>query len=138
MNKKQKRFIQWLLTPTGERQPKTQEELAGELNCRPSTLKRWFNLPEFKQALEAEIQYQVELQVAGTYQVLIQKAMDGDFRSIKELLNKKDPYPPPTAKDASQEGYEGPFTYEEYQQARKNIKEWEDREFGQDDRTDLD
>ena len=132
MNKKQKRFIQWLLTPVEGRHPESQEELAKELNCRPSTLRRWFNTPAFKRAIDEEILYQIEVKKASTYQALIQKAMEGDFRSIQALIDMQGSTPTPENGKLDSEERDGPFTYEEYRQALKNIEEWERREFGED------
>lgn len=135
MNRKQKRFMQWVLTQDGEREPETLQELADEFNCRPSTLKRWYNQVEFKKALESEIRYRVELQFIRTFQVQIQKAISEGFKSLMALDKTKIPDLNSKNNDDNQKGNQGPFTYEEYQQARKNIKEWEEREFGQEDKT---
>ncbi len=130
MNTKQRKYIQWLLTPLDERQPQTEEELASMLKCRLSTLRRWFNQPEFQQALDQEIHHRMDLQKGLAYHVLVQKALEGDFRSIKILMEIIGQYPvSPKTAQSSQPGVQ-PFTIEEYKEALKNVKEWEQQEFG--------
>ena len=129
MHKKQKRFIQWLLTPACEKHPETLKKLSAELNCRPSTLIGWFNQPEFILMLQGIIRYQVLLQIANADQALFQTAMERDIRSIQARVNIQDPNPPSTNTDTCTKKDLLVFTPEEIQQARKNIKEWEEREF---------
>jgi hypothetical protein len=131
MTPKQKQYLQWLLAPINERKPKTEEELASVLRCQAATLKRWCLLPEFQEALDEEIQYRLVSQKWAIYQVLAQKALEGDFRSIRMFLEFTGDYPVP--QDSAQQGEDLPeirFTLEDYARAAKRVREWEQMEFG--------
>lgn len=130
MNHKQKKFIQWLVTPVDSREPKSEDDLAKVLNCRPSTLRHWFNQPEFQAALNLEIRHQMDLQKGATFQTLLQKALQGDFRSIKTILEFLGQYPVPKDGLALSDQGTMPFTLEEYTEALKLVREWEEQEFG--------
>jgi hypothetical protein len=49
-----KRIIAWLLTPRDERDPRTQAELARELDLDPKTITNWKAEPEFLKAWNDE------------------------------------------------------------------------------------
>ena len=130
--------MQWVLTPADERQPKTPEMLSAELNLHPSTLKRWFNHPGFKLALQAIIRYQIQFQIAFAYYALIQTARQGDIRSIIILIDILNMVTPSPKIKVSRRKDLQSFTPEEIRQARKNIKDWEEREFGISQQNELD
>jgi DNA-binding XRE family transcriptional regulator len=44
-------YLEWLLTPPGEREPATKAEMAEHLNVAVSTLWRWEKEPEFQEEL---------------------------------------------------------------------------------------
>ena len=53
MTANQDHFIEWLLVPKAERQPRTQNELAEKLGVTPSDLSAWKRDVEFLQAWDA-------------------------------------------------------------------------------------
>ena len=115
---KQVRFIQWLALPESERVPKTQKELAGELNLRPATLSRWKRLPGFDLAVLKEAGRRLGQRMPEILAVIGQKAAAGDFRFVKLALEL-------AGQDQNQQlagQAPRPFSAEEYAAAAEAVK----------------
>ena len=123
MTPKQKKYLQWLTTPDSERDPQTEEELATHLKCKPSTLQRWVRQPEFQEAFDLEIHHNLTLKIWSLYQVLAEKALEGDFRSLKIILEILRHYPIPKDSDQSIEKPPIVYTVEDYAKADKLYRE---------------
>lgn len=106
LDDKEERYLTWLLTPEGDRDPGTQKELAVELEVSVSTLKRWREYEHF----EAEYNRRWRQLRGGPENVkkvvdaLFAKAVGGDNTAMKLYLEwarelKKDDTPDDTPRD---------------------------------------
>lgn len=83
---KQQRFIHWLALPEKHRIPRTQAELAREINLRPETLSRWKKLPGFYLAVGEVALRRLEQRTPAVLDVIGERAEAGDYRFVKLLL----------------------------------------------------
>jgi hypothetical protein len=121
---KQRRFIQWLVLPEQHRSPKTQVELADELNLRPETLSRWKKLPGFYIAVGEAAFHRLEQRMPAVLDVIGEKAEAGEFRFVKLLLELNEKFKQRFGEDGIH------FTEEEFSKAAIEVNSWLAERFG--------
>lgn len=105
---KQLEYLEWLVTPQPERQPRTQGQLAQKLGVDPTTLRRWEKKPSFKKEWDkrvSEIQGSPE-RTQRLLDALYAKALEGDNRAAQLYLqatNRLIPAAPPSTASAPSE-----------------------------------
>jgi DNA-binding transcriptional MerR regulator len=80
--------MEWLVTPSAERQPRTQAEFARQIGVDPTTLRRWEKKPIFKKEWDnrvSEIQGSPE-RTQKLLDSLYAKALGGDNRAAQLYL----------------------------------------------------
>lgn len=85
---RQLEYLEWLVTPSPERNPKTQIEMSRHLGVDPKTLRRWEKKPAFKQEWDRrvnEIQGSPE-RTQRLLDSLYSKALGGDNRAAQLYL----------------------------------------------------
>lgn len=88
LDARQTQYLEWLVTPTSERTPRTQAELASQLGVDPTTLRRWQHKPHFKAEWDrkvSEIQGSPE-RTQRLLDSLYAKALSGDNRAAQLYL----------------------------------------------------
>lgn len=88
LDSRQLTYLEWLVTPSSERLPKTQAELARTIGVDPTTLRRWEKRPDFKKEWDkrvAEIQGSPE-RTQRLLDALYAKALGGDNRAAQLYL----------------------------------------------------
>jgi hypothetical protein len=88
LDSRQTQYIEWLVTPSPERTPRTQGELAKLLKVDPTTLRRWEKKPAFKKEWDSrvnEIQGSPE-RTQRLLDALYGKALEGDNRAAQLYL----------------------------------------------------
>jgi hypothetical protein len=121
---KQRRFIQWLVLPERKRTPKTQAELACELNLRPETLSRWKNLPGFYIAVGEAAFRRLEQRMPAVLDVIGEKAEAGDYRFVKLLFELNEKFKQRFGEDGIH------FTEGEFAKAAIEVNSWLSERFG--------
>lgn len=85
---RQIQYLEWLVTPSHERVPRTQGEMARLLGVDPTTLRRWEKRPTFKSEWDKrvnEIQGSPE-RTQRLLDALYDKALGGDNRAAQLYL----------------------------------------------------
>lgn len=88
LDSRQTQYIDWLVTPSPDRLPRTQGEMAKMLGVDPTTLRRWEKKPVFKKEWDrrvAEIQGSPE-RTQKLLDSLYAKALSGDNRAAQLYL----------------------------------------------------
>lgn len=88
LDARQTEYLDWLVTPSHERVPKTQSEMAKRLGVDPTTLRRWEKRPTFKSEWDkrvSEIQGSPE-RTQRLLDALYTKALAGDNRAAQLYL----------------------------------------------------
>ena len=88
LDSRQLQYLEWLVTPQPERIPRTQAEMARQLNVDPTTLRRWEKKPVFKKEWDNrvnEIQGSPE-RTQRLLDSLYAKALEGDNRAAQLYL----------------------------------------------------
>lgn len=81
------RFIEWRAMPSHERSPKTQNELADELEISKNTLTRWSRIEGFWKEVEIRQKRDVfEKEAADVLWGLTMRAKTGDPRAVRTFL----------------------------------------------------
>jgi hypothetical protein len=128
-NKAQRRYIDWLSSPTSLRDPQNEVELVQELGCRPATLTRWRSIPGFQGAVDEAIQRRLLDRKANIFEVVGSIAEKGDIRHIKMALELMGVYPPPKPTPPGRDPLP-PYTAEEYTKAIEDVAAWHEQQFG--------
>lgn len=79
------RFKQWLATPSWERAPKTQKELAKELNVNYVTLSKWKD-KEFMDDVVTIVRKEIRNNTADVLHSIVREAKNGSFSHAKLYL----------------------------------------------------
>jgi hypothetical protein len=99
MDARQTQYLEWLVTPSPERIPRTQSEMAKTLGVDPTTLRRWEKKPYFQLEWNKrvdEIQGSPE-RTQRLLDSLYTKALGGDNRAAQLYLQATNRLiPPPT------------------------------------------
>ena len=99
MDARQTQYLEWLVTPSPERIPRTQSEMAKTLGVDPTTLRRWEKKPHFQLEWNKrvdEIQGSPE-RTQRLLDSLYTKALGGDNRAAQLYLQATNRLiPPPT------------------------------------------
>lgn len=101
LDAKQLEYLEWLVTPQPERQPRTQGQFAQKIGVDPTTLRRWEKKPVFKKEWDKrvnEIQGSPE-RTQRLLDALYSKALEGDNRAAQLYLqatNRLVPAPAPS------------------------------------------
>jgi DNA-binding transcriptional MerR regulator len=101
LDSRQIEYLEWLVTPSSERVPRTQQEMARQLGADPKTLRRWEKKPSFKKEWDrrvTEIQGSPE-RTQRLLDSLYAKALGGDNRAAQLYLqatNRLVVAPPPS------------------------------------------
>lgn len=88
LDPKQIQYLEWLVTPSHERVPRTQSEMARMLGVDPTTVRRWEKRPTFKTEWDKrvnEIQGSPE-RTQRLLDALYDKALSGDNRAAQLYL----------------------------------------------------
>jgi hypothetical protein len=88
LDSRQTQYLEWLVTPSHERVPRTQGEMARTLGVDPTTLRRWEKRPTFKTEWDKrvnEIQGSPE-RTQRLLDALYEKALGGDNRAAQLYL----------------------------------------------------
>lgn len=88
LDSRQLQYLEWLVTPSSERIPRTQAEFARHINVDPTTLRRWEKKPDFKKEWDkrvSEIQGSPE-RTQKLLDALYAKALGGDNRAAQLYL----------------------------------------------------
>lgn len=88
LDSRQIQYLEWLVTPSHERVPRTQGEMARLLGVDPTTLRRWEKRPTFKSEWDKrvnEIQGSPE-RTQRLLDALYDKALGGDNRAAQLYL----------------------------------------------------
>lgn len=88
LDARQTQYLEWLVTPSHERVPRTQGEMARLLGVDPTTLRRWEKRPTFKTEWDKrvnEIQGSPE-RTQRLLDALYEKALGGDNRAAQLYL----------------------------------------------------
>lgn len=88
LDSRQLQYLEWLVTPSPERVPRTQAEMARQLQVDPTTLRRWEKKPTFKKEWDNrvnEIQGSPE-RTQRLLDALYTKALEGDNRAAQLYL----------------------------------------------------
>lgn len=88
LDQRQIAYIEWLVTPSTERNPRTQSDFAKSVGVDPTTLRRWEKKPHFKQEWDrrvSEIQGSPE-RTQRLLDALYAKALGGDNRAAQLYL----------------------------------------------------
>lgn len=88
LDSRQLQYLEWLVTPSPERSPRTQAEMARLLGVDPTTLRRWEKKQVFKKEWDSrvsEIQGSPE-RTQRLLDALYAKALEGDNRSAQLYL----------------------------------------------------
>jgi len=88
LDSRQTQYLEWLVTPSHERVPRTQGEMARLLGVDPTTLRRWEKRPMFKSEWDKrvnEIQGSPE-RTQRLLDALYDKALGGDNRAAQLYL----------------------------------------------------
>lgn len=88
LDTRQIQYLEWLVTPSHERVPRTQSEMARVLSVDPTTLRRWEKRPIFKTEWDKrvnEIQGSPE-RTQRLLDALYDKALGGDNRAAQLYL----------------------------------------------------
>ena len=81
----QKIFARWLSLPKSQRQPRTQELLAAELNVNGMTLSRWKKLPAVQDEVDrTHIRY-LKDRMGELYEALVDHAVNGKHPKYMEM-----------------------------------------------------
>lgn len=105
---RQLEYLEWLVTPQAERNPRTQNQFAQQINVDPTTLRRWEKKPAFKKEWDkrvSEIQGSPE-RTQRLLDALYAKALEGDNRAAQLYLqatNRLLPAAPPPLASAPSE-----------------------------------
>lgn len=95
---RQEQYLDWLVTPATERQPRTQQEFARTIAVDPTTLRRWEKKPHFKAEWDrrvSEIQGSPE-RTQRLLDSLYAKALGGDNKAAQLYLQATNRLLPPT------------------------------------------
>jgi DNA-binding transcriptional MerR regulator len=101
LENRQLEYLEWLVTPSSERLPRTQLEMARQLAVDPKTLRRWEKKSVFKKEWDrrvSEIQGSPE-RTQRLLDALYAKALGGDNRAAQLYLqatNRLVAAPPPS------------------------------------------
>jgi hypothetical protein len=98
LDSRQIQYIEWLVTPSPERIPRTQGDFAKQVGVDPTTLRRWEKKPAFKKEWDSrvnEIQGSPE-RTQRLLDALYAKALDGDNRAAQLYLQATNRLAPPT------------------------------------------
>lgn len=88
LDSRQLQYLEWLVTPSPERIPRTQAEMSRQLQVDPTTLRRWEKKPTFKKEWDNrvnEIQGSPE-RTQRLLDSLYAKALEGDNRAAQLYL----------------------------------------------------
>jgi len=88
LDSRQLQYLEWLVTPGPERNPRTQAEMSRLLGVDPTTLRRWEKKPVFKKEWDnrvSEIQGSPE-RTQRLLDALYAKALEGDNRAAQLYL----------------------------------------------------
>jgi transcriptional regulator with XRE-family HTH domain len=88
LDARHEQYLEWLVTPTTERTPRTQTELARQLGVDPTTLRRWEKKDWFKREWDRrvnEIQGSPE-RTQRLLDALYDKALGGDNKAAQLYL----------------------------------------------------
>lgn len=94
----QQRYVDWLCTAPGERQPATKKAMAVELGVDITTLRRWEKKQVFRDVWKAQVD-EVQGSPERTQRLLdtlYAKALDGDTKSAQLYLQATNRMAPPT------------------------------------------
>jgi len=80
------RFAEWIATPAPDREPKTQQELAEQLDVSKDTLVLWKKLDGFWAEVRKKRQEWVKDRVSSVLMGLYGKALKGDAQEVKLFL----------------------------------------------------
>jgi len=91
-------YIDWLVTPSSERLPRTQGEFARQLGVDPTTLRRWEKKPAFRSEWDRRV---TEIQgspdrTQKLLDSLYDKALGGDNKAAQLYLQATNRLLPPT------------------------------------------
>ena len=95
---RQEQYLEWLVTPTTDRVPRTQGEFAKHIGVDPTTLRRWEKKPTFKTEWDrrvTEIQGSPE-RTQKLLDSLYDKALGGDNKAAQLYLQATNRLLPPT------------------------------------------
>jgi DNA-binding MurR/RpiR family transcriptional regulator len=93
----QRRLVLWLAAPEDEREPKTLDALAAEIEVRPATVQRWRSRKLDALAAE-EARMRLLEHLPEVYETLANKARDGSHEHIGLFMRVARGYdPPPTS-----------------------------------------
>jgi hypothetical protein len=94
----QQKYMDWLCTAPGERQPPTKKAMSLELGVDITTLRRWEKKQVFRDAWKAQVE-EVQGSPERTQRLLdtlYAKALDGDTKSAQLYLQATNRMAPPT------------------------------------------
>ena len=98
LDSRQTQYIEWLVTPSPDRVPRTQGEFAKHIGVDPTTLRRWEKKSAFKKEWDSrvnEIQGSPE-RTQKLLDALYGKALEGDNRAAQLYLQATNRLAPPT------------------------------------------
>ena len=107
-----------------DRTPKTQAELARELNLRPETLSRWKRQPEFWEAVGEAAIRRLDQRTPAVLDVIGKKAEAGELHFVKLLFELIEKYKQRCGEEAV------PFTEGEFTKAAYEVAAWQSKRFG--------
>ena len=120
-------FAEWLAMPKKMREPKTQKELAAELDVGSVTLSRWKNDVDFQELVHQRTLSHLMAELPEVMHVIIDKAKEGDFRFAKMVLELTGRYSERIT--VRQEVTE--IGIEQYSAAIKKFEDWKRGRFGE-------
>jgi hypothetical protein len=95
----QLRYIDWLAASRYERRPITEQLLAGELGVTDRTLRRWKQLPGFREAITQRARELLGDDLPEIYGALRREAIKGSFPHIKMAMEMTGEYSDAGASD---------------------------------------
>ena len=126
MNKNKQLFVQWLAFPKAFREPKTQKELALQLNVQPETLSRWKADPALQDQVYQVTRAYLSAELPDILHVVLKQALGGDIKFIQLVLELTGKHTDSiTVKsDVPQVGIE------KYSSIIKQVSKWQEERFG--------
>lgn len=83
---RQQRFIAWLALPEELRDPRFQQDLAGELGVKRETLSRWKRIPGLTAEAARFARELLKDELPAIFGTLVKEAKSGSFQHIKLVL----------------------------------------------------
>lgn len=86
LTKEQMRLVEWLASPKDERNPKTLQELAGEIGVSPTTISRWRRNLKVDEMAAEMVRQMLFKDLPEVYSKLGEKAREGSYHHMRLFL----------------------------------------------------